>query len=142
MPGEVQKRGRALPKPRAGEHALWGRPSKLQEDRTECHGSVVCEPLGDKNAKIESHVKYGFVLSGPLLQLGIHRSFSATVHLFCACPAPPFLASVPPRLGCATSRNTGHSYGRLGKYGAKSAQNQLPPSTSESNDLISDIMIF
>lgn len=27
--------------------------SKWQEHRTDCCGSVVCEPLGDKNAKIE-----------------------------------------------------------------------------------------
>lgn len=27
--------------------------SKWQEHRTDCYGSVVCEPLGDKNAKIE-----------------------------------------------------------------------------------------
>lgn len=53
---------------RAREHALLNLPAKLTAKlRTTYHGSVVCEPLGDRNAKFICSREVRWWKSGPLL---------------------------------------------------------------------------
>lgn len=124
----------------AGEHALLDLPSKWQEHRTNCHGSVVCEPLGDKNAKIEFSRKVRISLDHFTIW-HFPRALVTFIRVFWGSPWP---LQYHHRRACiqylATAAEHSPWLRAIRKIWGKECAK--PASSSESHDLFSDNVIL